>query len=171
MNRKPSTRSKVSAAAVLSAGVLLAGGHPATAQGAAKTAPPSPTGAADRSAAMIHIKYAAKFEKWRDSLCVAGMLQGAPVFKTAQGEFFQVDANTGDLKFHTAESLGFMKMHSSMDKAASSKGSNAFIKFDGIKGEQRVSVAGVDAQGHVIQENSRHERFYLGPNGDMVFVK
>jgi len=46
-----------------------------------------------------------------------------------------------------------------------------FIKFDGIKGEQRVSVAGVDAQGNVIQENNRGERFYLGPNGDMVFVK
>jgi len=29
----------------------------------------------------------------------------------------------------------------------------------------------VDAQGHVLQENSRGERFYLGPNGDMVFVK
>jgi len=40
-----------------------------------------------------------------------------------------------------------------------------------IKIQMRVSVLGVDAQGHVTQQNSRGERFYLGPSGDMVFVK
>ena len=46
-----------------------------------------------------------------------------------------------------------------------------FIKFDGIKGESKVSIAGVDAQGRVVQVNSRGEQFVLGPNGDMQFVK
>jgi len=169
MNRKPNTKSYATAAAVLSAGVLMA--QSPQAAGASKAPPATQKGVPERSAASIHIKYAATFHKWGNELRVAGMLKDRPVFKTAQGEFFTVDPNTGDLKFHTAESLGFMKMGDIRDRAASAKSVDTFIKFDGIKGEQRVSVEGVDAQGNVIQKNSRGERFYLGRNGDMVFVK
>jgi hypothetical protein len=113
------------------------------------------------------------------------MLDGRPVFKTEQGEYFQVEPNTGDLKFHTAESLGFMKYETKDRAAAGTPAAESsaklvavktvawknFIKFDGIKGEAKLSVLGVDGQGHVVQQNSRGEKFYLGPNGDMVFVK
>lgn len=163
MIRKPSTKSIASAAAVLSAGLLLA-------QGAAKTSPPGQKGASERTATSPHIKFASSFQKYGGELRVAGMQKGCPVFKTVQGEFFTVEPNTGDLKFHTAESLGFMKMGDIKGRSSSSS-VDIFIKFDGIKGEQRVSVVGVDAQGNVIQENKRGERFYLGRNGDMVFVK
>jgi len=164
MTRKTNTN----AAVALSAGILLSGPL-ATAQGLAKAAPPSPKGPAERSAATNYLKFAANFHKDRGYLTVVGMLNRSPVFKNTRGEYFQVDPNTGDLKYHSAESLGFMKVGDVRGKAARS--TDIFIKFDGIKGEQRVSVAGVDAQGHVIQENSRGERFYLGPNGDMIFVK
>lgn len=46
-----------------------------------------------------------------------------------------------------------------------------FIKWDKPGAGSRVSILGLDDQGHVIQENARGERFYLDPNGDMVFVK
>ena len=176
MNRKPNTKSHASTAAMLSAGFLLAPGASAMAQGVSKTAAPGAKSPTEASAMSTYMKYARNFDKWHGTLSVVGMLDRRPVFKTEQGEFFQVDPNTGDLKFHTAESLGYIKMHmpsarESSAPSVSERRSASFIKFDGIKGEQRVSVRGVDAMGNVIQENSRGERFYLGPNGDMVFVK
>ncbi len=170
MNRNPNAKGRTSAAALLSAGVLLAGAPAAQAQAAAKTAAPAPKAPADRSAGQAHIKFAASFQKWHGTLCVAGMLNQQPVFKTAQGEFFQVEPATGDLKFHSAESLGYIKVQDGRSPAASSR-SSSFMKWDGIKGESKVSVVGVDAQGRVLQENSRGERFHLDRNGDMVFVK
>ncbi|MBK8793097.1 MAG: hypothetical protein IPN59_08035 [Holophaga sp.] len=170
MTRKPSPKSHA-AAAVLSAGVFMASGS-ASAQGAAKAPAPGMQPTADRMASSIHIKFAAKLHKDRDLLSVAGMLDRRPVFKNARGEYFQVDPNTGDLTYHTAESLGFIKITDrDLKGRAAAPRSNIFIKFDGIKGEQKVTLLGVDAQGNVLQENSRGERFYLGANGDMVFVK
>jgi hypothetical protein len=189
MKRKPSSKSQSSAAAVLSAGVFLASG--ASAQGTRPQPPkPQPMGqaipgsaqalpavqnpaASRKETAAYTIKFAGNFMKWRGSLSVAGMLNGRPVFKTTQGEFFQVEPNTGDLQFHSPESLGFIKIRDARAQTPTASLGRAatFLKFDGIKGEQRISVAGVDAQGHVIQENARGERFYLNPMGDMVFVK
>jgi hypothetical protein len=110
----------------------------------------------------IFIKYADRFLKWKGELSNVGLLNGSPVFKNARGEFFTVEPSTGDLKFHTAESLGFLKLGPS---------ARGFMKFDAIKGETKLSIAGLDAQGRVVQENSRGEKFVLGPNGDMEFVK
>ena len=112
------------------------------------------------------IKFAGVFPKYGSTLTAAGMLNGRPVFKTAQGEFFQVDPQTGNLKFHTAASLGYLKMDDWERRAPAKAG--PFIK---LKGEQRVSVLGVDAQGNVLQQNSRGEKFFLNAHGNMVFVK
>ena len=136
-------------------------------------APPSQPSAAIRRSTSPHIKFAATFDKWRGTLTAVGMLNGRPVFKTVQGEFFQVDPQTGDLRFHTAASLGYMKMddweRKTPTKAAPFiKQSEPFVK---LKGEQRVTVLGVDDQGNVLQQNSRGEKFYLNHMGDMVFVK
>ncbi len=182
MKRTPNARSKASA--LLSASVMLSAGPQAMAQGTAKTAPPkvSPVpgmapGAARPAPASVssidtHIKYGASFWKWREHLSAVGMLDGRPVFKTDKGEYFQVEPSTGDLKFHSAESLGFMKYDPSNKLVAvKTVAWKNFIKFDTIKGETKLSVLGVDAQGHVVQQNTRGEKFYLGPNGDMVFVK
>ena len=195
MKRTPNAKSKASA--LLSAGLMLSAGSQAMAQGAAKAAPPKPQAAppapaapkpapaAAGSATDYHIKFASNFMKWRNELSSVGMLDGQPVFKTSKGEYFTVEASTGDLKFHSAESLGYMK-YESKDRlvavktvaepdaklvAVKTHAWKNFIKFDGIKGEGKVSVLGVDGQGHVVQQNSRNEKFYLGPNGDMMFVK
>jgi hypothetical protein len=182
MKRTPNAKSKASA--LFSAGFMLSAGAQAMAQGAAKAAPPKPAApapvaakpapASASSSTDVTIKYGATFWKWKEKLNAVGMLDGRPVFKTDKGEYFQVEPNTGDLKFHSAESLGFIKMNSN-DKLVAVKtvswANDRFIKFEAIKGETKVSVLGVDAQGRVIQQNSRGEKFYLGPNGDMVFVK
>lgn len=153
-------------AGVVSSGLLLA--TQAMAQAPAKLAPPAAaSSSSQRAASSIHIKYHETL-KHKGELTCPGMLKGAPVFKNSRGEYFTVDPNTGDLKFHTAESLGFMKIKGDRSAARSS---DMFIKFDGIKGEQRVTLAGVDAQGRVLQKNSRGEVFCLSPNGDMIFVK
>ncbi len=181
--KRTSGKSQASAVAMLSAGVFMASGASVTAQAPKAPAPgqkapaapqgfpqPAPVGMQDKvDRGSAHIKYAAKFHKDWGQLSAAGMLNGQPVFKNAQGEFFQVELSTGDLKFHTAESLGFMKFDPK-GKAVSSRTLN-FIKFDGIKGEQRVSLVGVDLMGHVLQKTSQGETFYLSPTGDMVFVK
>lgn len=179
MTRKRSHATQASAATLFSAGMLLATGASAQAPKAAAPAAkmPAPAAApAPGSPAAVgrssdyHIKFANTFMKWHASLAVAGMMNGSPVFKTPQGEFFQVEPNTGDLKWMSPESLGYIKMAEGRVSMTGAR-STTFIKFDGIKGESKVSVLGVDAQGHVLQQNSRGEKFYLSPAGDMVFVK
>ncbi|MBK8790001.1 MAG: hypothetical protein IT187_02215 [Geothrix sp.] len=180
MTRTRNNTTQASAATLVSAGMLLATGASAQApKGAAPAAkaPATPMVAplpgtpaqAGRSTG-YHIKFANTFMKWQASLAVAGMLNGGPVFKTPQGEFFQVEPNTGDLKWMSPESLGYIKVTEGRVSMTAAR-STSFIKFDGIKGESRVSVLGVDAQGRVLQQNSRGETFYLSPMGDMVFVK
>ena len=192
MKRQPNTCSQTSAAAMLSAGVLLASGASVAAQApkpasgqkapvAAPAAAPAPPVAANAKAEALFIKWANVFPKYGSTLRVAGMMNGSPVFMTDKGEFFQVDVHTGDLKFHSAAALGMAKEDDWERKAGQGAAAPAakpkaasglsFIKWEYIKIQNRVSVLGVDAQGRVIQKNSRGERFYLGPNGDMVFVK
>jgi len=180
MTRVRNNTTQASVATLVSAGMLLAPGAsaqtpkapaPATKVPAAPAAAPMPgsPAAAGRSTD-YHIKFANTFIKWHGSLAVAGMLNGSPVFKTPQGEFFQVEPNTGDLKWMSPESLGYIKVTEGRVALGGAR-SSSFIKFDGIKGESKVSVLGVDAQGHVLQQNSRGEKFYLSPMGDLVFVK
>lgn len=181
MTRKPrTTNTQATAVTLVSAGLLLATG--ASAQAPKAPAPAAKLPAASSSAPMAgspaaasrstdyHIKFANSFIKWQASLAVAGMMNGSPVFKTPQGEFFQVEPNTGDLKWMSPESLGYIKVTEGRVALGGAR-SSSFIKFDGIKGESKVSVLGVDAQGHVVQQNSRGEKFYLSPMGDLVFVK
>jgi hypothetical protein len=167
---KPTATSKPSTArrnaGIVSTGMLLAA--QAMAQAPTKEPPAATAHSGDmKAASRAHIKFFDAL-KLKGELTCPGMLKGAPVFKNARGEYFTVDPNTGDLRFHTAESLGYIKIG---DASSRSKGTNIFIKFDGIKGEQRVTLAGVDAQGRVLQQNSRGEVFHLSPNGDMLFVK
>lgn len=170
MKRNPNTKSHASAAAMLSAGALLVPGLPAAAQGVSKPLPPGQKSVAESKVALPVFKFAAKFDKWHGTLIVVGLLKERPVFKTAQGEYFQVDPNTGDLKFLSPESLGYLKIGGAPVKNDAAK-MPGFLKLAGFKYDQPVSVLGVDGQGHVIHQNTRGERFYLNPKGDMVFIK
>jgi len=121
-----------------------------------------------RAPSNLFLKYEGKFIKHKGALTLAGLLKNSPVFKTHGGEFFTVEPGSGDLKFHTPQSLGYLKLG---DKAKAPASAGMFIKFDGIKAEGRLGIVGVDTQNHVVMENARGEKFYLNPLGDMVFVK
>lgn len=154
---------------MISAGVLIATGAVAQAP-VARPAQAATMEATERRS--FHIKWAGRYIKYNESLNVIGVSGSNPLFESAKGEYFQVDPVTGDLKFLTAESLGYIEAAPLARQTG--KGATAhmdYIKFSGAKRLQHVSVVGVDAQGHVIQSNARGEQFYLAANGDMVFVK
>lgn len=165
--KKHSTQT--SAAAMISAGVLLATGAGAQAPVARPAAAATMEATAKRP---FHIKWAGRYIKYNESLSVIGMSGSNPLFESAKGEYFQVEPTTGDLKFLTAESLGYLKIAPSARQAGKAAVAHMdYIKLSGAKMLQHVSLAGVDDQGHVIQTNARGEQFYLSANGDMVFVK
>ncbi len=148
---------------------ILAAGFTLATQGLGlSAAPPAQAPAGKTKPQSPAFKYAGKFIKFKGQLTVAGLLNGSPVFRNARGECFRVEAGTGDLKFLDPASLG-------QAKAGATQRSSAvmvkFIKWDKPGAGSRVSILGLDDQGRVIQENARGERFYLDPNGDMVFVK
>ena len=165
--KKRSTQT--SAAAMISAGVLFASGAGAQ----APVTRPAPAAAMEATVKRpFHIKWAGRYIKYNESLSVIGMSGNNPLFESAKGEYFQVDPATGDLKFLTAESLGYIKMPPSARQTGKAAAAHMdYIKLSGAKMLQHVSVAGVDDQGHVIQTNARGQQFYLTASGDMVFVK
>ena len=94
--------------------------------------------------------------------CVAvGSENGNVIFKNTSGEYFTIDPKTGDMK--TMSSDYHIKLSN-----ASAKSSH-YIKFSNT---EQVTLDGVDSKGHIIQVNSKGEKFYLdAKTGDMIFVK
>lgn len=149
--------------------VILAASFTLATQGlllAAPPATPAPVGKAKPQSPAF--KYAGKFIKFKGQLTVIGLLNGAPVFKNPRGECFRVEPGTGDLTFLDPASFGEAKRDLGQRQAAVM---GKFIKWGKASTDKGMSILGLDSQGHVIQENARGERFYLDPNGDMVFVK
>jgi hypothetical protein len=95
--------------------------------------------------------------------CVAvGSENGNVIFKNTSGEYFTIDPKTGDMK--TMASDYFIKISNS-----STSKSSHYIKYSG---KDQVTLDGVDSKGHIIQVNSKGEKFYLdAKTGDMIFVK
>lgn len=73
------------------------------------------------------------------------------------------------MRFLSAEALAYFKGTASATRAGVERVTP--IKFFGQKDRARVAIVSVDGKGNVIQRNSRGEKFYLSPVGDMVFVK
>lgn len=117
-----------------------------------------------------NLKYSEIFIKIRDEWKIVGMEQGTALYKNAKGQYFTIDPNTGDMKFISSDF--FMKFDYIKANAARTANKLTHIKFEGIKGEMKVTVLGVDPKGNVIQQNSKGEKFFLDAmTGDMVFVK
>lgn len=90
-----------------------------------------------------------------NSYSVLGVSGGHTVYQSADGQFFYLDPQTGDVKMLAA------------DFALKPTG-GTFIRHDG----GRVKIVGVDPAGNVLQSNARGETFYLQPQtGAFVFVK
>jgi hypothetical protein len=120
-------------------------------------------------------KFESAFEKQRGDLWIAGVGDGHTIYENSRGEYFYIDPNTGDMKTVTGKHFDKVEIHlnrSSKVKWTSDLDGVKGESTDGIKGESKVKLVGVDAQGNVIQTNSRGEKFYLNTvTGDMVFVK
>jgi hypothetical protein len=99
---------------------------------------------------------------------IVGLNNGVPVYKNARGEYFSVNAQTGDLKFLPADA--FAQFHDVTERARSAQ-SVRMVKWNYIKYGGQVTILGVDPVGHVIHRNAQGTKFYLEPNtGDMVVV-
>ena len=110
--------------------------------------------------------------KWAAAPCcktatqqlVVGLNNGVPVYKNDRGEFYSVNAQTGDLQFLSAD--GFAQFHDITERSRS-----RLIKWGMIKYGGQVAILGVDPVGHVIHRNSQGTKFYLeASTGDMVVV-
>lgn len=137
-----------------------------------KGAPPTEVGtkAMIKSSPDMYWKFSENFHKHKGDLWLAGVGDGHTIYEKPNGEMFYIDTKTGDMKevsskvFHKAVIPG-VSHGRPQDKADKSvdggmiKGE--YIKFDGIKGESKVKLLGVDANGDVVHQK---------PNGEMFTV-
>lgn len=124
-------------------------------------------------------KYSSSFEKFKGGTWIAGVGDGHTIYENSRGEFFYIDAETGDMKTLTNDFV--IKGHMNSAKAfvlphVLEKSGRMASQTEGespaFKMQNKVTLLGVDTAGNVIQENSKGERFYLNTStGDMVFVK
>ena len=119
------------------------------------------------SKGIMQLKYKDAWDKIASRYTVVGMDHGHTVYRKANGEMFWIDPATGDFQPIASEiylKYPYMKRGMSM----------GVFKFDGqwIKDKQasNVKILGVDAAGHVIQQNAAGQHFYLNPmTGDLVY--
>ncbi|CAN5329352.1 hypothetical protein BH11PSE14_BH11PSE14_12180 [soil metagenome] len=135
-----------------------------------------PEPAVQAKSAVPYMKFEAAFQKMTGTNWIAGVGDGHTIYQNSRGEFFYIDPGTGDLK--TVSNDYFIKVSGSDVRAREVPG--AFEKrglasrrsVAANKMGTEVTLLGVDAQGNVIQQNAKGEKFYLNPTtGDMVFVK
>ena len=137
-------KSKMALAATMMTVPMFAGAQKPT-----PDASPADKSASSRSAHTI---------KMGGTFSVVGSYKGHTVYKNDAGQHFWIDKATGDQKFVSSDVVV---------KQGSAR--SATVKW---KGNEKVTVVGKDAKGHVIQKNAQGQKFYLDPaTGDMVFVK
>jgi hypothetical protein len=156
------TLSNATIAATVLAVPMLSATSPALAR-----SPRPPASAMSRSfsqGATAQLKYALK---WTGTFTIVGLDNGHTIYRNAQGGYFYLDPATGDMKAVSSET--WFKFHT-LAKATGQ--ALTMTKLDSIKMGGAVTLLGVDAQSHVVQQNSRGQKFYLNPQtGDMVLVK
>ena len=117
-----------------------------------------------------------KFNKLaQQKTSLVACLEGCPVYKTGKGELFTVDAETGDMKTVSTDLYiklnGFEKQISikPATKQNSSKSAKKLVSFKYAAACEAIKILGIDTDGHIIQETTSGEKFFLDPStGDMV---
>ncbi len=129
-------------------------------------ADPASTSKASRSVNM-YLKFTDVFEKYKGDLYIAGVGEGHTIYEKSNGDMFYIDTETGNMK--PVSSKVFMKVENS-DKRSSS--GNTYIKFDGIKGESKVKILGVDANGNVVHQKENGDKFTVNlKTGHVTLIK
>ena len=159
------TLSNATIAATVLAVPMLSATSPALAR-----SPRPPASAMSRSflqSVTAQLKYAKACLKLTGTFTIVGLDNGHTIYRNAQGGYFYLDPATGDMKAVSSET--WFKFHT-LAKATGQ--ALTMTKLDSIKMGGAVTLLGVDAQSHVVQQNSRGQKFYLNPQtGDMVLVK
>ena len=107
-----------------------------------------------------YLKFSDSFHKHKGDLWLAGVGDGHTIYEKSNGEMFYIDGQTGDMK--EVSSDVFHKGETKDDKKASGyEKQHTYIKLDGVKGESKVKLLGVDANGDVVHQK---------PNGEMFTV-
>ncbi len=105
----------------------------------------------------------------KQGVTVVGIDNGNPIYQNARKEYFSLDPATGDMRFVAPEV--FMKFREG-GTTSRLRSPLRMEKWRADKFGGQVTLVGVDEAGHVVQQNTRGEKFYLEPTtGDMVFVK
>ena len=119
-----------------------------------------------------------KIKDMGEKMSIVGFENGSPVYKNSKGEFFTVNAKTGDLSYIKPEEFAkffcCIKMSPSIKRDVAS-GMATGKRLTHIKIETEinsVSLVGIDNNGNTLQKNTRGETFYLDPvTGDMIYAK
>ena len=152
-------RTKAAVAATLMAVPMLS--SPGVTYGQ-KGAPPSTT---EMKSTDMHkmpsnyLKFSEVMEKHKGDLWLAGVGDGHTIYQKQNGEMFYIDTKTGDMK--PVSSDVFHKGETKDKKTHSYEKQQTYIKFDGIKGESKVKLLGVDAKGNVVHQKPNGEKFVV----------
>lgn len=112
---------------------------------------------------------------------LVAILNGEPLFKSGKGELFVIDPATGDIKNVEPDAYSKISIYIKMTNNATdyairetSATSRPKLNLPPITVKMKnivsgIKVLGTDRDGHLVQETSRGEKFYLDPNtGDMI---
>lgn len=114
--------------------------------------------------------WAERFTKWSVHPDIVGIDKGRPVYQNSKGEYFQLDPATGDMQVLTAD---YFSQFADLTARPPRRGMQlTMVKWSPSKFAGGVTILGFDAQGNVVQQNARGEKFYLdAATGDMIFVR
>lgn len=120
-----------------------------------------------------YLKFTSVMEKHKGDLWLAGVGDGHTIYEKSNGEMFYIDTKTGDMK--EVSSKVFHKHSPDLGRrdAKSVDGGmikGEYIKFDGIKGESKVKLLGVDAKGNVVHQKPGGEIFIVDESTGHITV-
>lgn len=132
-----------------------------------------------KSDELLRLKLYIKGEKNSQKLQLVACIEGNPVFKLlgkGAEALVTVDPETGD--FRSVEPDFFLKLnvyHKDKNeikvatKLNSGKSTRKPVSIKFSNGPDSIKILGVDIDGHIIQQTSSGEKFFLDPStGDMV---
>jgi hypothetical protein len=161
-------RAKAAVAATLMAMPMLS--SPGVIYGQKGTPAPTEVGtnAMIKTSPDMYLKYSDTFIKLKGDLWLAGVGDGHTIYEKSNGEMFYIDTKTGDMKEVSADA--FHKGETKDKKTNSYEKQHTYIKFDGIKGESKVKLLGVDSKGNVVHQKPNGEKFIVDENDGHVTV-
>lgn len=119
------------------------------------------------------IKFTNDFSAIHETFAVVGIENGLSIYRNSSGIYFTINPQTGKMVYLEPGKKTMVRTVFMMQQR--SRPVTIMFNPDWIKdrkNEVQVSLIGVDYNGNVIQENDKHQRFYLDPKtGEIVYVQ